>query len=171
MRVRMMTCLFIKKLTKSDAAASEVSLAELALQKANDYREIIVRDVPECTWTDETITKWVSGYTGGITFATFANTPYGTNIDCAGISAVNAAYWDWDAVTTIINRNVPINLAEYRYDPSWGGTTHAVLVLGYQYIDVETTLMILDAYSTVPVYKTQSAFKIASNVFSSYNGW
>lgn len=189
-----------------------------------------------------TITKFVQGYTGNITFATYANTPYSQNIDCARISALNVSIywakcrgktglyagnvttgydqmanyipipdgramdqalydglynymkskgytpnyrgkitfssnnntstigdgiWKWDEIKTLIDNGVPPNIAVCVP----GGGYHAVVIMGYQYIEVENTFMILDATSTTTVYKTLSSFSPGCNIFSSYTGW
>lgn len=104
-----------------------------------------------------------SGYRNDLSDKGFSYTIYGK---------IRSEDWTWDAMRSVIDKNVPLTMA---HSLGYVGLTeayHAVTIFGYQYIDVVNTVMIADAQSTSLVYKTFSSLNAgeSSKCFSYYAG-
>ena len=89
---------------------------------------------------------------------------------------ITCSEWTWSNMKAVIDANRPIIFASeiFLSGGAYSGLAHAVTVMGYQYIEVENTIMIADCYSTNIIYKTFSSIPhcIGTEAFSYYpSGW
>lgn len=81
--------------------------------------------------------------------------------------------WKWGSLTDLINRGIPpiLNLNENIYhEGQLYKVGHAVLMLGYQHIDVVNTLIVADGRSSTYTYLSTEIY-LPREQYSYYNGW
>lgn len=86
----------------------------------------------------------------------------------------NNGEWKWGTLTNLIDRGITpiLNIREVQYvDGTAVPYGHAVLMLGYQHIDVVNTLIVANGRSTTYTYLSTEVYPPFAGGYSHYNGW